>query len=298
MTDLNGKKIAIIATDRFEEAELVTPRDELAKAGAEVKIYSAGTDPIQAVEGDTEPTQKVDVDGTSATSTCPRSTRSSSRAARSTPTTSGSTRTPRASCARRWTPTRCVAVICHGPWLLVHRRRREGPQPDQLPSLADRPRERRRHLEGRGGRRRRHPDHQPQPGRPARLRRGDQEALVAERTQAASSRRRTARLQTRSQTCGATSFTCCTGIQPTWTGTPSGPVGGQLLVLDVEEDPHDQRADQHHDGADEEGVGGAVGEGTWPDDVLERRGRLGGRRRAPAGVAAFAAASDRSALSG
>ena len=64
MTDLNGKKIAIIATDHFEEAELVTPRDELAKAGAEVKIYSSGTDPIQAVEGDTEPTQKVDVDGT------------------------------------------------------------------------------------------------------------------------------------------------------------------------------------------------------------------------------------------
>ena len=29
-----------------------------------MRIYSTGTDPIQAVEGDTEPTQKVDVDGT------------------------------------------------------------------------------------------------------------------------------------------------------------------------------------------------------------------------------------------
>lgn len=64
MTDLTGKKIAIIATDHFEEAELVTPRDELAKAGAEVKVYATSTDPIQAVEGDTEPTQKVEVDGT------------------------------------------------------------------------------------------------------------------------------------------------------------------------------------------------------------------------------------------
>ena len=45
MTDLTGKKIAIIATDHFEEAELVTPRDELEKAGAEVKIYSAGHRP-------------------------------------------------------------------------------------------------------------------------------------------------------------------------------------------------------------------------------------------------------------
>ena len=64
MTDLNGKKVAIIAMDNFEESELLTPRDELTKAGAEVKVYSSGTDPIQAVEGDTTPTQKVDVDGT------------------------------------------------------------------------------------------------------------------------------------------------------------------------------------------------------------------------------------------
>jgi len=64
MNDLNGKKIAIIATDNFEESELLTPREELAKAGAEVKVYSSSTDPIQAVEGDTTPTQKVDVDGT------------------------------------------------------------------------------------------------------------------------------------------------------------------------------------------------------------------------------------------
>ena len=63
-TRTTGKKIAIIATDHFEEAELLTPRDELAKSGAEVKVYSTETDPIQAVEGDTTPTQKVDVDGT------------------------------------------------------------------------------------------------------------------------------------------------------------------------------------------------------------------------------------------
>ena len=53
MSDLSGKKIAIIATDHFEEAELVEPRDALRGAGAEVKVYSTGTDPIQAVEGDT-----------------------------------------------------------------------------------------------------------------------------------------------------------------------------------------------------------------------------------------------------
>src|SRR3954447_7162327 len=64
MSDLTGKTVAIIATDYFEEAELVEPRDALRDAGAEVRVYSTGTDPIQAVEGDTSPTQKVDVDGT------------------------------------------------------------------------------------------------------------------------------------------------------------------------------------------------------------------------------------------
>jgi deglycase len=63
MSDLSGKRIAIIATDHFEEAELVTPRDELSKAGATVKVYSASGEAIQAVEGDTEPTQKIPVDG-------------------------------------------------------------------------------------------------------------------------------------------------------------------------------------------------------------------------------------------
>jgi len=64
MTDLSGKTVAIIATDFFEEPELVQPRDALREAGATVRIYSTGTDPIQAVQGDTDPSQKVDVDGT------------------------------------------------------------------------------------------------------------------------------------------------------------------------------------------------------------------------------------------
>jgi deglycase len=64
MSDLTGKTVAIIATDFFEEPELVEPRDALRGAGATVKIYSRTGDPIQAVRGDVEPTQKVDVDGT------------------------------------------------------------------------------------------------------------------------------------------------------------------------------------------------------------------------------------------
>lgn len=36
--DLKGKKIAILATDGFEQAELEVPRDRLTKAGATVEV--------------------------------------------------------------------------------------------------------------------------------------------------------------------------------------------------------------------------------------------------------------------
>ncbi|MET1026084.1 MAG: type 1 glutamine amidotransferase domain-containing protein [Dongiaceae bacterium] len=44
---LAGKKIAILATDGFEMAELTIPRDELAKAGAEVRVVSLRSGAIQ-----------------------------------------------------------------------------------------------------------------------------------------------------------------------------------------------------------------------------------------------------------
>ena len=120
MTDLNGKKIAIIATDHFEEAELLTPRDELAKAGAEVKVYSSSTDRIQAVEGDTSPTQKVDVDGTFGdldVSTVdavvvPGGTINSD--------TIRLDEDAQSIVKQANEADKVLAVICHGPWLLVN----------------------------------------------------------------------------------------------------------------------------------------------------------------------------------
>ena len=119
MSQLNGKKIAIIATDFFEEAELVTPRDELTRQGAEVKVYSDDTDPIQAVEGDTTPSQKIEVDGTFAdldVSTVdavvvPGGTVNADRIR---------TDEDAQSIAREALESdKVLAVICHGPWLLV-----------------------------------------------------------------------------------------------------------------------------------------------------------------------------------
>ena len=47
---LDGKRIAILATDGFEQAELFTPKDELTKAGAAVEIVSPKSGQIQGFE--------------------------------------------------------------------------------------------------------------------------------------------------------------------------------------------------------------------------------------------------------
>jgi len=137
MSDLTGKTVAIIATDFFEEAELVKPRDALRDAGAEVKIYSTGSDPIQAVEGDTTPTQKVEVDGTlddldvSAVDAVvvPGGTVNADRIRIE----------ERAQQIVRATLEggKPLAVICHGPWLLVSAGLADGRRLTSYHSLAD-----------------------------------------------------------------------------------------------------------------------------------------------------------------
>ena len=47
---LQGKRVAILATDEFEQAELLTPLDELKKAGATVDIVSPNSGQIQGFD--------------------------------------------------------------------------------------------------------------------------------------------------------------------------------------------------------------------------------------------------------
>jgi protease I len=134
---LSGAKVAIIATDFFEEAELVVPRDRLREAGAEVRVYSTERQPIQATEGDTEPTRKVDVDGTfddldvegADVLVVPGGTVNADRIR----TEAGAQRLVRAFDEAGKT----LAVICHGPWLLVSAGVAEGRRVTSWPSLAD-----------------------------------------------------------------------------------------------------------------------------------------------------------------
>lgn len=61
--NLEGLRVAIIATDLFEEAELLEPRKALDQAGAKTAVISPKSGEIQAVRHDTK-TQKVKVDQT------------------------------------------------------------------------------------------------------------------------------------------------------------------------------------------------------------------------------------------
>jgi len=60
---LEGCRVAIIATDLFEEAELVEPRKALEQAGARTTVIAPHSGEIQAVQHDKK-TQKVKVDMT------------------------------------------------------------------------------------------------------------------------------------------------------------------------------------------------------------------------------------------
>jgi protease I len=66
MADLNGKRIAILATDMFEQVELVQPRKALEDAGAETELVSLEEGEIQGFnhsdEADTFPVDKVVAD--------------------------------------------------------------------------------------------------------------------------------------------------------------------------------------------------------------------------------------------
>ena len=60
--NLNGKKIAIIATDGVEQVELVKPREAVESAGGTTELLSLHSGEIPAMNGDIEPADKFPVD--------------------------------------------------------------------------------------------------------------------------------------------------------------------------------------------------------------------------------------------
>jgi len=116
---LQGKRIAILATDGVEQVELVRPRDAVVAAGAQVTLVSLEAGRIQAYESDVEPADTFEVDATVADvsasdfdalilpggTTSPDHLRMDERAV--------------ALVRDVFAAGLPVGVICHGPWTMV-----------------------------------------------------------------------------------------------------------------------------------------------------------------------------------
>ncbi len=116
--NLAGVRVAILATDLFEEAELIQPRDALTEAGATTIVIAPKSGEIQAVQHDKK-SQKVQVDMT---------------LDKADPSEFDAVLLPGGAMnadalrvekkAQEFvkaadTAGKPIAVICHGPWLLV-----------------------------------------------------------------------------------------------------------------------------------------------------------------------------------
>lgn len=118
MTHLTGKKIAIVATDYFEEAELIESRDKLQEMGAEVVVAAPHDGAIKALRH-VDPGQEVTVDLTI------DQLRAEDYDAVIIPGGVVNSDHLRVDVAAQdfvremATTGKTVAAICHGPWLLV-----------------------------------------------------------------------------------------------------------------------------------------------------------------------------------
>jgi protease I len=135
--ELNGKRIAIIATDGVEQVELTEPRDAVTQAGATADLLSLETGTIQAMNNDIEPADSFEVDGRVADAKAsdydalllPGGTVNADRL-RMDEDVRGFVR-------EIFSAGRPVGVICHGPWTLVSADLVRGRTLTSFPSLRD-----------------------------------------------------------------------------------------------------------------------------------------------------------------
>ena len=116
---LNGKRIAILATDGVEQVELTRPRDAVTREGARTEIVSLSEGEIQAMNNDIEPSDTFTAHTTAKQASAadydalimPGGTVNADRL-RMDPDVVGFVQ----EIFRAGKP---VGVICHGPWTLV-----------------------------------------------------------------------------------------------------------------------------------------------------------------------------------
>ncbi len=116
---LNGKKIAIIATDGVEQVELTKPRDAVREAGGTTELLSVQTGEIQAMNSDIEPADRFSVDKSVSDASpddydgliLPGGTVNADRLRMDEHVISF--------VQKFFADAKPVGVICHGPWTLV-----------------------------------------------------------------------------------------------------------------------------------------------------------------------------------
>jgi protease I len=132
---LDGKRIAILATDGVEQVELTEPRDAVAAEGARVEIVSISTGRIQAMNSDIEPADTFPVDRTAAQAAAadydglimPGGTVNGDKLR-----ADGDVRRFVRDLVAAGTP---VGAICHAPWTLIDAGVAEGRTLTSYPSL-------------------------------------------------------------------------------------------------------------------------------------------------------------------
>lgn len=133
--ELQGKRIAIIATDGVEQVELEKPRDAVTQAGATTQLLSIDTGEIQAVTGDINPSDSFPVDGRVADASVddydglilPGGV-ANPDSLRTEPAVIDFVRA-------FFAAAKPVGVICHGPWTLVEADLVRGRTLTSFPSL-------------------------------------------------------------------------------------------------------------------------------------------------------------------
>jgi protease I len=134
--DVRGLKVAILACTGFEQAELAEPRKALQQAGADTKIVSASKGQIQGMNHD-KPADKFDVD-----LTFEEAKPQDFDAVLLPGGVMNADMIRMNDAARKFVQAmerdgKPLAVICHGPWLLVSAGLIKGRHLTSWPSLQD-----------------------------------------------------------------------------------------------------------------------------------------------------------------
>jgi PfpI family intracellular protease len=133
-TDLSGLRVAALVTDGFEESELIEPVNALQKAGAHVEVVSPRPGTVQAFrhldKGRTVPVDQLlhDVRADDYDALLLPGGALNADALRSLPDAQAF--------ARHFQEAgKPMAIICHGPWLLVSANLVRGRRPGDLPAF-------------------------------------------------------------------------------------------------------------------------------------------------------------------